>query len=316
MLPIQQCILSPGGKCRPGAVAVKKMIVIYETKSHTAGRDAGYYSRFLCNLARANTSYLSWHFTVDDSQIIQHIPVGEVAWHAGDGDGGDYNLHAVAIRICMDPLCDVKAALHNAALLTAYLVKKERIPFSGILRPGNWGLKSRPGILQDAGAWQAFLKDCAGEYAKLLSPATLPAGEAVPGAIVVVNGRGYKFDSAAGERTRSYVNEPMQVLGFDKESAAPFHLTELLSSGAQGYFTPPTVSLPCDGVRTPPRMRSEPLGIAPLWGSFVRQSPRGRIINWFLPGHPVEVLSAEDGWAKIAYGGCAAYLLSQNLKTM
>ena len=28
---------------------------------------------------------VSWHFTVDDTQIIQHVPLEEVAYHAGDG---------------------------------------------------------------------------------------------------------------------------------------------------------------------------------------------------------------------------------------
>lgn len=29
---------------------------------------------------------VSWHFTVDDKEIIQHIPLDEVAYHAGDGE--------------------------------------------------------------------------------------------------------------------------------------------------------------------------------------------------------------------------------------
>lgn len=315
MLPIQQNILPPGGKCRPGTAAVKKYIVIYETVSQTPGRDAGYYSRFLCNLARANTKYLSWHFTVDDRRVCQHIPPGEAAYHAGDGDEG-YNLRAVAIRVCMDPQCDRNRALHNAASLAAYLLKKEKIPFSGILRPGDWGIKGRPGMLQDAGAWQAFLNDCAGEYAKLLSPVTLPASGAAEGAVVIVNGRGFQTDSVSGKRTRSYMNEPMEVLCCNSESPLPYHLGELLCGGAQGYFAPGAVSLPGDGTEAPPPRLTETLWVAPLWGSFVRASPGGRIINWFLLGHPVEVLSDQGGWVKIAYGGCAAYLPSKNLKTM
>ena len=40
---------------------------------------------------------VSWHFTVDDKEIIQHIPLDEVAYHAGDG-GSVYGLKDTGVK--------------------------------------------------------------------------------------------------------------------------------------------------------------------------------------------------------------------------
>ena len=43
----------------------------------------------------------SWHFTVDDTQIIQHIPLNEVAYHAGDG-GRVYQLRDTGVKYTVE----------------------------------------------------------------------------------------------------------------------------------------------------------------------------------------------------------------------
>lgn len=40
---------------------------------------------------------VSWHFTVDEKTIIQHLPITEVAWHAGNRDG---NYTSFGIETC------------------------------------------------------------------------------------------------------------------------------------------------------------------------------------------------------------------------
>ena len=42
--------------------------------------------RYITNLNNASDSTsISWHFTIDETECIQHLPLNEVAWHAGDG---------------------------------------------------------------------------------------------------------------------------------------------------------------------------------------------------------------------------------------
>lgn len=40
----------------------------------------------------------SWHFTVDEKEIYQHLPLNENGWHAGDGGTG--NRKSIGIEIC------------------------------------------------------------------------------------------------------------------------------------------------------------------------------------------------------------------------
>lgn len=40
---------------------------------------------------------VSWHFTVDDKDIYQHMPLNEVAWHAGDGSNR-FNLKDTGVK--------------------------------------------------------------------------------------------------------------------------------------------------------------------------------------------------------------------------
>ena len=46
---------------------------------------------------------VSWHYTVDDEQIIyQHLPTNEIGWHAGDGGTGQGNRESIGIEICVN----------------------------------------------------------------------------------------------------------------------------------------------------------------------------------------------------------------------
>ena len=50
---------------------------------------------------------VSWHFTVDDKEILQHIPLDEVAYHAGDG-GSVYGLRDTGVKYTVaDPKIEV-----------------------------------------------------------------------------------------------------------------------------------------------------------------------------------------------------------------
>ena len=44
---------------------------------------------------------VSWHFTVDDNKILQHIPLDEVAYHAGDG-GSVYQLRNTGVKYTVE----------------------------------------------------------------------------------------------------------------------------------------------------------------------------------------------------------------------
>lgn len=90
--------------------------VQHETSNPSPGADAAMHARYL--LQGANGGQVSWHFTVDDHQIYQHIPVNEVTWQAADG-AGPGNMSGVSCEMCVNADGDEAKARHNAEALCA-----------------------------------------------------------------------------------------------------------------------------------------------------------------------------------------------------
>lgn len=114
------------------------------------------------------TGYLTWHFTVDDVQAIQSLPLniqGEHADHDGPG-----NVTSIGIEICefRSPSRQA-AAIERAARLAAWLANEKNIPTDHIVPHYHWPQhhfhdyqKGCPRILLERGRpgprWDAFLK--------------------------------------------------------------------------------------------------------------------------------------------------------------
>lgn len=91
----------------------------------------------------SNTRTASWHYVVDENDIIQAIPINEEAWHAGDGNG---NKYSIGIEICESG--DRKKALLNAVDLVVWLIKEQKIEYD-VKKHFDWTGKNCPRILID-----------------------------------------------------------------------------------------------------------------------------------------------------------------------
>src|SRR5690242_17441567 len=94
IIPVGQTNQRPGIKRQTPGYWVQ-----HETANTAAGADAAMHARYL--LQGADGSQVSWHFTVDDHQIYQHIPVDEVTWQAADG-GGPGNMSGVSCEMAVN----------------------------------------------------------------------------------------------------------------------------------------------------------------------------------------------------------------------
>lgn len=47
-----------------------------------------------------NNNQVSYHFAVDDKEVVQGIPVNRNAWHCGDGGNGTGNRKSIGVEIC------------------------------------------------------------------------------------------------------------------------------------------------------------------------------------------------------------------------
>lgn len=120
-----------------------KYITIHSTQNR--GGTADNHAHLLLNSGRRSqnnprfgrSGWITWHYTVDDREICQHLLPTEQGDHADYGGHGD--TESIGIEICefSDPSRQA-AAIDRAARLTAYLADRYRIPDSNIVPHMHW----------------------------------------------------------------------------------------------------------------------------------------------------------------------------------
>ena len=162
-ITIQQNIIPAGRRNRPGGSNPDNYITIHETGNSSAGADAAAHGKYLASNA-GEASLTSWHYTVDDHAIVQHLPDNETAYHAGDGAGGPGNVASIGIEICVNADGDFAKARENAAALVRLLMAEHGIPLADVVQHNRWNGKNCPATIRSTpGAWEAFLALCSGE---------------------------------------------------------------------------------------------------------------------------------------------------------
>lgn len=155
-VPVHTALIASGSKGRPGIKRQIKYIVIHETANTAAGADAKQHADFLL---QGGEGYTSWHYTVDDHEIYHHVPDNEVAWHAGDRrtDGGG-NMCGIGVELCVNQDGNFEKTFHNAAKLTAYLLKTYGLSINDVKQHADFMDKDCPKTIRDNGRWDEFLK--------------------------------------------------------------------------------------------------------------------------------------------------------------
>ena len=143
-----------GNSNRPGRRLTPTFITIHNTDNDSRGANAAAHAKYQKG-ADARRRKVSWHFTVDDTNVFQSLPTNEVGFHAGTSEG---NRSSLAIEICMNSDLNVPAAYKRAALLTAVLAFQNKIKASQIVQHHHWSGKNCPRILREKpNGWKDFL---------------------------------------------------------------------------------------------------------------------------------------------------------------
>ena len=162
-IAIQTHLIAPGADNRPGGSNPCKYITIHETGNTAKGADAAAHAAYLDSDA-GERDMVSWHYTVDDHAIVQHLPDYETAYHAGDGKDGPGNATSIGIEICVNAGGDFEAAKANAAALVRLLMEEHGIDIEHVVQHNHWNGKDCPKTIRaTTGAWEAFLVLCNGE---------------------------------------------------------------------------------------------------------------------------------------------------------
>lgn len=124
---------------------------------------------------RTNANQTSFHFAIDDKEVVQGLPLNRNGWHAGDGTNGTGNRKTIGIEICYSLSGGARftKAEQNAAKFTAQLLKERGWDISRVKKHQDWSGKYCPHRTLDMG-WQRFLNMVQAELTPKPAPIPTP----------------------------------------------------------------------------------------------------------------------------------------------
>ena len=118
-------------------------ITIHSTEN--VGATAAQHARYLLikgkrsknNPRFGRSGWVTWHFTVDDREVVEHLLPTEQGDHADYGGVGD--RLSIGIEICeFSSPARQAAAIDRGARLTAFLIRRYNIPVRNIVPHMHW----------------------------------------------------------------------------------------------------------------------------------------------------------------------------------
>ena len=105
-----------------------------------------------------NNRYVSYHYAIDDTRVVQAIEENRNAWHAGDGSNGRGNRKAISIEICYSRSGGERfeKAENLAAEFIAYKLKERGWGIDKVKKHQDYSGKYCPHRTLDMG-WERFL---------------------------------------------------------------------------------------------------------------------------------------------------------------
>lgn len=136
-------------KCPYGMQA--EFIIVHNTANDASAENE---IKYMIN----NNNKSSFHYAVDDNEVIQGIPENRNSWNAGDGGNGLGNRKGIAIEICYSKSGGEKfdKAEKNAAKFIAIKLKEKSWGIDKIKKHQDFSNKYCPHRTLDLG-WERFL---------------------------------------------------------------------------------------------------------------------------------------------------------------
>ncbi|MGN7308584.1 N-acetylmuramoyl-L-alanine amidase [Bacillus subtilis] len=117
-----------------------------------------------------NNNEVSYHFAVDDKEVVQGIPTDRNAWHTGDGNGADSgNRTSIGVEVCYSKSggAKYKAAEKLAIKFIAQLLKERGWGVDRVRKHQDWSGKYCPHRVLAEDRWEEVKADIAAELKAL-----------------------------------------------------------------------------------------------------------------------------------------------------
>ena len=105
-----------------------------------------------------NKNQVSFHYAVDDQEVVQGVPINRNTWHAGDGNG-EGNRKGISIEICYSKSGGTRfdQAEKNAAHFIATLLRERGWGIEKVKKHQDFSNKYCPHRTLDKG-WNGFIQ--------------------------------------------------------------------------------------------------------------------------------------------------------------
>ncbi len=151
-MEIRKDIIKQGSTNRPQTKNSCQYITVHDTANKSHGADAAAHAKYIKSLKEKT----SWHYTVDDSGIYQHLPDNEKSYHTSDLIA---NESSIAVELCVNTDGNFEKTKQNAAELVNMLMEKHGIEKGNIRAHRDWTGKDCPASLR-GDDWEAFVQMC------------------------------------------------------------------------------------------------------------------------------------------------------------
>lgn len=114
----------------------------------------------------SNNNQVSFHYAVDDNEVILAVPENRNAWHSGDGSGvNSGNRTSIGIEICYSKSggTKYKNAEKLAIKFIAQILKERGWGIDRVKKHQDWSGKYCPHRILDEGRWNSFKNEIKAE---------------------------------------------------------------------------------------------------------------------------------------------------------
>ncbi len=235
--------------------------------------------------------FASAHYIVDDHQILQCVPDGELAFHVGaktykpDGDrirtgSLSPNYFLIGFEMCVNSDGDWKKTYLNAVVLAAHLLVKYRLKTGDLYRHFDITGKDCPKMMLDEKPWADFKKDISKKMAELSAgEKPIASGSVTEAGLNVRTGAGTHFS------VKNRLELGAKIPIFEKKNG-------WLRIGTGFWVFGNYVDI---------LFENKEMAVAEKTGANVRIRPDGDglLIDELAVGAPVTVIAKSGNWAQI-----------------
>ncbi|AZJ44119.1 peptidoglycan recognition protein family protein [Bacillus velezensis] len=214
----RQMLVSPEKYSIKGRYAMTAEYITF----HNTANDASANNEI--SYMRNNNETVSYHFAVDDKEVVQGLPTNRSAFHCGDGEYGTGNRKSIGVEVCYSKSGGERYRKAEALAIKfiAQLLKERGWGVDRVKKHQDWSGKYCPHRVLDEGRWNAVKAAIAAELKALGGNA--PSSPSKPTKVVKTDGSYVKNTVIADSlnvRTQRNANSSI-VLALPKGSTVQY----------------------------------------------------------------------------------------------